>query len=170
MRNTFPRCPEGLPGPKCENLKWNLVLKGWRSFVRIKLFCNCFWKHVGLDSENSLWKICLLAKFLARAEIFGNFPKAEHRKGGKRCFLSFPQCSYAPYKHSEDVLHKESRCKTQNQVFVQLEEKYCQTNGFKNNRVMPWKSWDLGLPLFAFCFLIFQVAFELHFYIWEPAV
>lgn len=53
-------------------------------------------------------------------------------------------------------------------MFVQLEEKYCQTNGFKNNTVMPWKSWDLRLTLFDFYFLIFQGAFELHIYIWEP--
>lgn len=34
---------------------------------------------------------------------------------------------------------------------------------------MPWKSWDLRLPLFAFYFLIFQGTFELHIYIGEPA-
>lgn len=96
--------------------KMNLVWKGLRSqaFKRMQLFCNCFWEYVGPHSENLLLNICVSAKFLARAETFSYFSKAEYRKGGKSCSSRFPQHSY---QHSEHMLHKESRSKTQTWVF-----------------------------------------------------
>lgn len=141
----------------------NLVWKGRRSqaIERMKPFCNCFWEYVGPHSENLLWNICVSAKFLARAESFNYFPKAEYREGGKNCSLRFPQHSYLISTVSTCCTKKaDPRQKPGYLMFAQLEEKYCQTNGFKNNRVMPWKSWDLRLTLFAFYFLIFQGAFE----------
>lgn len=139
----------------------NLVCKGWRSqaLERMKLFCNCFWKYVAPHSENLLWNIRVSAKFLARAETFSYFPKAEYRKGGKNCSLRFPQHSYLISTVNTCCTKKaDPRHKPGYLMFVQLEEKHCQTNGFKNNRIMPRKSWDLRLTLFVFHFSILQGA------------
>lgn len=108
--------------------KMNLVWKVLRSqaFKRMELFCNCFWEYVGPHSENLLLNICVSAKFLARAETFSYFSKAEYRKGGKSCSSRFPQHSYLISTMNTCCTKKaDPRHKPGYLMFVQLEEKYC---------------------------------------------
>lgn len=80
-------------------------------------------------------------------------------KGEKTVLLRFPQHSYLISTVNTCCTKKaDPRHKPGYLMFVQLEEKHCQTNGFKNNRIMPRKSWDLRLTLFVFHFSILQGA------------
>lgn len=49
----------------------------------------------------------------------------------------------------------DTRHKTRYLMFVQLQEKYCQTNGFKNNSIYALKIMRFGTP--SLCFLFFNL-------------
>lgn len=89
------------------------------STLKNKALLQLLWETC--KAENSLWKICVLAKRVARAGIFVCFPKEECGKGweglevGGNAVLPF-LCTHLLYNRSDHASHKEGAFKTQTQI------------------------------------------------------